>query len=278
MKSFRLYRTSLTLMVLLAAPAAVMAQSDCSQIVEHGVFGTAPTDSLENRTRAFVNWLSQNTFDSYAKAVDAAQQLGFTIDDIPARIGGHARASDWRNYQAALQTVDFSDKRNLSKFSRIVNTADQGMAKAWQTCTSSSKGVAHAAIELSYDPMRFTVRLIYDAAGAPPTKIRDFSMTPESATCTPAVNSDTTLESSGLILSCTRRVASDAVQITGKTDKGTLLANLPGLTPPSSMATRIIETPLGPPPGGCTIDAKAKVNANVDDKSQDGNQPVYVCP
>jgi hypothetical protein len=223
-----------------------------------------------------VNWLSQNTFDSYGKAVDAAQQLGFTIDDTPAQIGGHARASDWRNYQAALQTVDFSDKRNLSKFSRIVNTADQGMAKAWQTCISNSEGVAHAAIELSDDPMRFTVRLIYDAAGAPPAKMRDFAITPESATCTPAVNSNTTLESSGLILNCTRRVASDAVQITGNTDKGALLANLPGLTPPSSMATRIIDTPLGPPPGGCTTDAKVK--ANVDDKTQDGSQPVYVCP
>jgi len=124
--------------------------------------------------------------------------------------------------------------------------------------------------------MRFTVRLSYDAAGAPPVKIRDFAMTPESATCTPAVNNSTTLESSGLILNCTRRVASDAVQITGKTDKGALLANLPGLTPPSSVATRVIDTPLGPPPGGCTTDAKVK--ANVDDKTQDGNQPVYVCP
>ena len=276
MKSFKICRTSLTLMVLLAAPAAVMAQSDCSQIVAHGVFGTAPTDSLEKRTRAFVNWLSQNTFDSYAKAVDAAQQLGFTISDIPAQIGGHARASDWRNYQASLQTLDMSDKRNLSKFSQIVNTADQGMAKAWQTCVSNSKGEAHAAIELSYDPMRFTVRLSYDAAGAPPAKIRDFAITPESASCTPAVNSSTTLESSGLILNCTRRVASDAVQITGNTDKGTLLANLPGLTPPSSVATRIIDTPLGPPPGGCTTDAKVK--ANVDDKTQVGSQPVYVCP
>ncbi len=270
-------KTSLILLMLLAAPAAVMAQSDCSQITEHGLFSTGPTDSLEKRTRIFVNWLSQNTFDSYGKAIDAAQQLGFTIEGIPVQIGGHARASDWRNYQASLQTLDMSDKRNLSKFSQIVSTADQGMAKTWQNCISNSQGLPRAAIELSYDPLRFAVRLIYEPVGASSAvKIRDFTITPESATCMPTVNSNTTLESSGLILNCTRRVASDAVQIAGNTDKGSLLANLPGLTPPSSVATRILETPLGPPPGGCTTDAKVK--PNIDDKTQDGSQPIYVCP
>jgi hypothetical protein len=58
-KSFRVYRTSLILLILLAAPAEVIAQSDCSQIVEHGIFSTTPTDSLEKKTRTFVNWLSQ---------------------------------------------------------------------------------------------------------------------------------------------------------------------------------------------------------------------------
>lgn len=277
MKSFGLYRTSLIFLMLLGAPAEVLAQSDCSQIIEHGLFSTSTADSLERRTRSFVNWLSQNTFDSYGKAFDAARELGITIDDIPLQIGGHPRAADWRKYQASLQTVDFSDKRNLSKFSQIVSTADQGMAKAWETCLSNSKGEPHAAIELSYDPFRFKVRLVYDPVGAPlSAKIHDFTMTPESAACTPMIHSDTTIGSSGLILNCTRQSPSDAIQIIGNTDKGALLAKLPSLTPPSLVATKIIEPPLGPPPGGCTVESKDK--RDIDDKTQVGNQPVYVCP
>ncbi len=277
MKSFKIYRTTLMLLVFLAAPAGVIAQSDCSLIVKHGIFNASPTGSLEVSTRTFVNWLSESTFDSYAKALDTGRKLGFALDDIPLQIGGHARASDWRNYQASLQTLDLSDKRNLVKLSRVVNSADQGMVKAWQTCALNSKGVAHAAIELSYEPLRFTVRLVYDAVGAPSAgKIVDFTITPNTATCSPKVTSHTTLEASGLILNCTRQLTSDAIQISGNTDKGALLAELPNLTAPSSVATKIIEPPLDPLLGVCTDDTKYK--RNIDDKTQSGNQPIYVCP
>ncbi|MFY9804548.1 MAG: hypothetical protein WA211_12430 [Candidatus Acidiferrales bacterium] len=277
MKSAKVYRTGLILLVFFAMPAAAIAQSGCSQIFEHGIFNTASTDSLELRTRSFVNWLSQSTFVSYGATLDAARRLGFSIDGLPLQIGGHARASDWRNYQASLQTLDMSDKRNLARFSQIVDAADQGIAKAWQACLLTSKGVSHAVIELSYDPFKFKVRLMYDAVGAlPSTKILDFTLTPDSAACTPPIHSDTTLQSSGLVLNCMRQSASDAIRITGNTDKGPLLAELPGLTPPSLVATKLLEPPLGPPPGGCTADNKG--NRSIDKKTQDGNQPVYVCP
>jgi hypothetical protein len=223
-----------------------------------------------------VNWLSENTLDSYSKALDAAREMGVRIDDIPKQIGGHSRDSDWHGYQAALQTVDFADKRNLDKFSRIVNTADQGMAKAWQTCVSNSKGQPLAVIELTRSPLQFTVKLADDAAEGESVKIRDFTLTPNSASCTPAVNDGATIDSSGMILKCTRRVSSDEIQISAKTDKGELSAILPGLTDPSLVVTKMIETPLGQPPDGCTVDGKG--NHNIDAKRQDGNQPVYVCP
>ncbi len=277
MKSFKVLRTSLILLILLSAPAGAIAQSGCSQILEHGMFNNSSTDSLEIRTRAFVNWLSESTFDSYGKALDAGHKLGFAIDDIPVQMGGHARGSDWRNYQASLQALDLSDKRNLSILSHIVIGADQGMAKTWQACMLQSKGAAHAAIEFSSDPFRFTVRLLYDAVGAPPSvTIRDFTITPDSANCTPTVNSYSALDSSGLILNCTRQSASDAIQISGNTDKGAVLAKLPGLTPPSSVATKVIGPLFEPPFGGCTVDSRG--NRTVDGKTQDGNQPVYVCP
>ena len=176
-----------------------------------------------------------------------------------------------------MQTLDLSDKRNLDKFSQVVNSADEGMAKAWQICTLNGKGVAHAAIELSHEPLEFTVRLVYDAVGAPSAaKIVDFTITPNTATCSPEVTSHTALEASGLILNCTRESTSDAVQITGNTDKGALSAELPNLTAPSSVATKLIGPPLDPLLGVCTDDTKYK--RNIDDKKQSGNQPIYVCP
>jgi hypothetical protein len=272
MKSMRVCRIALLFLLVPSVPALVFAQSDCSDISQHGLFRSAPTDSLENRTRAFVNWLSENSLDSYAKALNAAREMGVKIDDIPNQIGGHSRDSDWRGYQAALQTVNFADKRNLDKFSRIVNTADQGMKTAWQACLSNSKGQPQAVIELTRDPLQFAVKLEAEET----VHIRDFTLTPNTADCTPPVNVGSTIDSSGMILKCTRRVSSDQIQISANTDKGQLSATLPGLTAPSLVATKIIETPLGAPPDGCTVDSKG--NHNIDAKSQEGNQPVYVCP
>jgi hypothetical protein len=276
MKSLRVCRTALVLLLLPAASPVIFAQSDCSDISQHGLFQSAPTDSLENRTRAFVNWLSENTLDSYVKALNAAREMGVKIDDIPKQVGGHSRDADWRGYQAALQTVDFADMRNLDKFSQIVNTADQGMAKAWQICMSDSKGKPLVVIELTRSPLEFTVRLAYDATAGAPVKIRNFTMTPNSASCTPPVKDGATIDSSGMILKCTRRVSSDEIQISAETNKGKLSAILPGLTDPSLVAAKIIETPLGQPSDGCTADGKGR--GNIDAKRQDGNQPVYLCP
>jgi hypothetical protein len=92
----------------------------------------------------------------------------------------------------------------------------------------------------------------------------------------PTVNSHTTIGPGGLILNCTRQFTSDAVQITISTDKGTLMAKLPDLTPPSLVSTKILEPQLEPPLAACTDDTKYK--RNIDDKAQSGNQPVYVCP
>lgn len=277
MKSLPVYRTSLLLLLSLAVPAALHAQSDCSQIFEHGIFNAAPSSSLELKTRTFVNWLSQSSFDSYATALDSARQLGFSLDAIPAQIGSHQRASDWRNYQASMQTLDMSDKRNLARFTQVVDAAGRAMAKASQTCLSNTKGAAHAVIELTYDPFKFKVRLTYDATDAPASiSIRDFTITPDSATCTPTPLHDTTLESSGLRFNCTRQSYSDPIQISANTDKGPLLAKIPGLTPPSPMATKVLDTPLPPTAAGCP--AAGQANPNIDKTKQDGNQPVYVCP
>jgi hypothetical protein len=214
------------------------AGPECGQILEHGVFNTTTTYSLSFRTQTLINWLSQSTFESFGQAKDAAANLGFEIGGIPFELGGHSRETDWHNYQSYLQTLNFSDEKTLQQFSQVLTAADAAIVDAWKSCILNNKGVSHAVAEMSYDPKVFTINLIYDPEGPPAeATITSFTITPSSVECDPPVHTTygfrTSIPSSQLILHCTRKSASDAVQVTGNTLKGPLSAKLPGVMPPS---------------------------------------------
>jgi hypothetical protein len=227
-------------LVLFLVPQRALSQTDCGQILEHGVFNVTSTDSLQIKTKTFINWLSQSSFDSYQKAVDTGGALGIPIEGIPIQVSGFFKASDWHNYQASLQKLDFSDEKNLDAFKQVVIAADQGIVAAWTTCVLNKKGEAHAAIEVNYDPKQFVVRLNYTPNGPPPSdKISDFTIVPATVVCKPSIYTywfwHTYIESQGMILNCTRQSDSDAIQITGNTEKGAITAKLGGIVPPPTV-------------------------------------------
>jgi hypothetical protein len=227
----------LSLLVLTAvALCPIAGAQDCNAILEHGIFDKTSTDTLRIRTHTLINWLSQTEFKSFAEARDAGLKIGFPIDGIPIELGGYSRDNEWSQYQASLQTLDISDTKILEEFHQTVDAADQAIVNAWQVCILSRPGTVHTVAEMSDDPKRFTLLLIYSPVGDPPkAKIYDFVITPSSATCEPSVWTywfwHTDVPSSGLILNCNRQTASDAIQFTGNTAKGPLTAKLPGIVP-----------------------------------------------
>ena len=233
MRACFLVRTVLGLLFALSCTSRIVAD-DCSQILEHGIFNKISTDSLSTKTHTLINWLSQSTFESYGQAKDSAAKIGFAIEGIPIELGGHSRETDWRNYQATLQTLSFSDLKTLDQFSQTVVSADKGIVDAWTACITERPGVSHAVIVSSYDPRVFTIELIYQMVGTPPTaKINNFTVTPSTVHCTPRVGTGSEITSSSIIMACSRHSATDAIQVTGNTSKGPISAKLPGLTPPA---------------------------------------------
>jgi hypothetical protein len=231
MKARVIVGTVLGLLFALSVSPRILAQ-DCNQILEHGIFNTSSTDSLSTKTQTLINWLSQSTFESFVQAKDSAARIGFAIEGIPIELGGHSRETDWHNYQASLQTLNFSDQKTLDQFSQTVISADKGIVDAWTACILQRPGVSHAVIVSSYDPKVFTVELIYQMVGPPPTTtIKDFTVSPTTVHCSPRVRAGSEISSTSIILNCSRQSAVDAVQVTGNTSKGPLSAKLPGLTP-----------------------------------------------
>jgi hypothetical protein len=226
---------ALGLFLTLSASPRILAQ-DCNQILEHGIFNTTTTDSLSNRTHTLINWLSQSTLDTYEHATDSAAKLGFSLDGLPAELGGHSKEHDWHNYQSSLQTLNFDDQYTLDLFKQTLVSADKGIVEAWTTCIVNIQGVAHAVIESSYDPTVFTIKLIYQSKGKPYTAtISDFSISPSTVKCSPTIHTwwpfQSEIDSANILLKCTRQSAADAVQMTGNTSRGDVSAKLPGLTP-----------------------------------------------
>lgn len=235
MRACFLVRTVLGLLFSSSFTTRIVAQ-DCGQILEHGIFNTSTTDSLSIKTQTLINWLSQSTFQSYGQARDSAAKIGFAIEGIPIELGGHNRETEWRNYQATLQTLNFSDQKTLDQFSQTLVSADKGIVDAWTACILQKEGIAHSVIELSYDPKVFAIKLVYPPKGPPPTAvITNFAVSPSTVSCSPTIHTwwpfRTEISSSSIILNCSRQSAADAVQVTGNTLKGELLARLPGLTP-----------------------------------------------
>jgi len=270
MKTSTFARIAVTgLLVFVMAPHRTYCQTECGEILEHGIFNISSTDSLQIRTKVFINWLSQSSLDSYQKALDTGGSLGIPIEDIPVNISGYERASDWHNYQASLQKLDFSDERNLDAFKKVVIAADQGIVSAWTTCVLNKAGEAHAAIEVNSDPRQFLVLLDYTPKGPPNSdEITDFAISPATVTCTPRIYTywfwHTYIESQGIILNCTRQLESDAVQITGNSLKGPLKAKLGGISSPPPIApprppaepvtTSCSKSTFGPPAGDAISD------------------------
>jgi hypothetical protein len=218
---------------LVCSPARAQ---DCNAILEHGIFDKTTTDSLRIRTQTLINWLSQTTFTSFSQARDAGLKIGFPIDGIPVELGGYDREKEWSQYQASLQTLDISDTKILDEFHQTVDAADHAIVNAWQVCILNNKGISHAVVEMNDDPKKFTLLLVYDAVGEPyKAKILDFSIAPETAVCQPTISTHwywhDDIPTGGRILNCNRQSASDAIQITGNTEKGPLSAKLPGVVP-----------------------------------------------
>jgi hypothetical protein len=234
----RLSRCKTILCAFLLVPTMVNAQA-CHEILEHGVFATSDTETLRIRVQKLLNWLSQSTFESYQQALDSGAKLGFVLDDLPINVSGYEKYSNWRQYQASLQTLDLSDTRTLDQFRQVTSTADRAIVSAWRDCILNNKGVAHALIEQGYDAKQFTLDLTYSPVG-PPEKagIYDLTISPGSpeVTCKPVLDTGKYLHdyitSAGRILNCSRQQATQAVLVTGNTEKGELSAKLPGMVPP----------------------------------------------
>jgi hypothetical protein len=159
-----MHRLFLPLMISIQSTQVLNAQ-DCKQILEHGVFMRSNTDSLRIRTQPLLNWFSQSTFENYGQASEAGGKLGFSLDSLPISLSGHNRNTSWHDYQATLQTLDFSDSKVLEQFSNAIDQADRAIVAAWQTCILNARGTPHAAIGQTYDPRVFSVNLIYDPVG-----------------------------------------------------------------------------------------------------------------
>jgi hypothetical protein len=211
----------------------------CHEILEHGVFATSDTESLRIRVQKLLNWLSQTTFESYGEARDVGAKMGFVLDDLPVNLNGYARDSNWRQYQASLQTLDLSDTRTIDKFSQVTTAADRAIVDAWRDCILNNRGVAHALIEQGYDAKQFTIDLTYSPVG-PPEKAGIYDLTispgPPAVICDPKLDTGKyihdSITSAGRILNCNRQQATQAVQVTGNTEKGELSAKLPGMVTP----------------------------------------------
>jgi hypothetical protein len=229
--SVRAVPCAVGILLALSTPLVAFGQG-CSQLAQHGVFNTASNDSDSLKTQALINWISQNSFESYDQAKESAAKLGFSIDVLPVALGGHSRETDWHGYQAYLQTLDFNDPQTLGQFSQTVKSADKGLSEAFTDCISSRSGVVHAVIEWSHDPKLFTIKLIYQPVGPPPEAvILNFVVTPSTVVCSPKIRRGSVITEHGIILNCTRRSPTDTVQVTGSTNKGPLSVKLSGLTP-----------------------------------------------
>jgi hypothetical protein len=211
------------------------AQDMCSPIVAHGLWDHSDWINSTKRTQAFLNWLSQDTFDKFQNAKDVGGQIGVPIDDIPVAIDGHDREKEWHEYQSSLRTLQ-DGSETFNRFQQlVVDKADPGIIAAWSACTANSRGFTQILVEQGFDARQFTVKLTYDPVGPPPfARVASFDISPPTVVCKPSIKPvwwwfAPKIKSEGKIFNCTRSTLEAAVQVTGNTSKGTIQAKLPGL-------------------------------------------------
>jgi len=153
----------LTFGYLICFHTVLLAQIDCSQILQHGIYNYTSTDFNNERLQSFINWFKSENIQTYQQAKSSTFNVTVPIDDIIVGLGYSQDENGFQQVKNYLETYNSQTLAEKTKLSQTIQKIEPEIIKSWNNCIQTmNQGVVILWIEHTSNPNTFNLCAQYD--------------------------------------------------------------------------------------------------------------------